>query len=407
VRFKSLLVPILVLGFGAAVRAEGPLGDLNGDYQVDRSDLALFAGQWLTLEDANADFNGDGYVDSFDLALLADHWREAKCPIVINELLAHSHDTAPDWIELYNASSAPVHVSGWLLSDNNDDINRYRIADGTVIDPNGYLVLYENLNFGNPLDPGTLTPFRLSENGESVCLYSANDERFPECFMEETFGASETGITFGRYRKSTGTYNFVLLSEPTPGRANAYPLVGPVIINEIMYRPSADGDAEYVELLNISGGPVTLFDFVSLEPWRFTDNAGIEFSFPVDVPVTLGTGEHVLLARDASLVRTIFNVPASARVFQWSSGRLANSSEKIRLLKPGDVDDQGRRYWIEVDRINYSDGSHGQDFPDGIDPWPREADGLGLSLNRRALLRYGNDPNNWEAAIPSPGSAND
>ena len=389
------------------VQAKGPLGDLNGDYRVDRVDLALFAGQWLAPESPNADLNGDGYVDVFDLALLADHWREARCPIVINELLAHSHDTAPDWIELHNLSSAAVHVGGWLLSDNKNDLYRYRIADGTIIDPHGYLVLYEDVNFGNPLDPGTLNPFKMSENGESLYLYSGSDTVFPEYLMEEKFGSSETWVSFGRYVKSTGTYNFVRLSEPTPGHANAYPLVGPVIINEIMYRPSTDSDAEYVELLNISGGPVTLFDFGSLEPWRFTDDAGIEFSFPADIPITLGTGEHVLLARDASLVRTFFNVPASARVYQWTSGRLANSTEKIRLLQPGDVDEQGTRYWIEGDRVSYSDGSHGQDFADGIDPWPREADGLGLSLNRRAPTRYGNDPNNWEAAIPSPGSAND
>ncbi len=405
-KFRFLLV-LFVSGLGATVQAKPPLGDLNGDYRVDRLDLALFAGQWLTPENPSADLNGDAYVDVFDLALLADHWREAKCPIAINELLAHSHDTAPDWIELYNLSSAPVHVGGWLLSDNKNDLYRYRIADGTIIEPNEYLVLYEDLNFGNPLDPGTLNPFKMSENGESLYLYSARDRMFPECLAEETFGASETWVSFGRYVKSTGTYNFVRLSEPTPGRANAYPVVGPVIINEIMYRPSTNNDAEYVELLNISGGLVTLFDFGSLEPWRFTDNAGIEFSFPADIPITLGTGEHVLLAREAALVRTVFSVPASARVFQWNSGRLANSTEKIRLLQPGDVDEQGTRYWIEVDRISYSDGSHGQDFADGIDPWPREADGLGLSLNRRAPTRYGNDPNNWEAAIPSPGSAND
>lgn len=405
-----LLVSLVLVCFSRSdvtTQARPLEGDLNLDFQVDYTDLAMFAGQWLILSEPTADFNGDAWVDAADLALLARHWREIKCPIVINELLAHSHEAAPDWIELHNLSTAAVCVGGWLLSDNKNDLYKYRIADETIIEPNGFLVLYEDLDFGNPLNPGTLNPFKMSENGESLYLYSGRDEAFPEYLAEETFGASETWVSLGRYIKSTGTYNFVRLSAPTPGRPNAYPVVGPVVINEIMYRPSADGDAEYVELLNISGGPVTLFDFVSLEPWRFTDDAGIAFSFPADIPVTLGTGEHVLLARDASLVRTVFNVPVSARVFEWTSGKLANSAEKIRLLQPGDVDEQGTRYWIEIDRISYSDGSHGEDFEDGVDPWPREADGLGLSLNRRAPMRYGNDPNNWEAALPSPGSAND
>ena len=35
---------------------------------------------------------------------------------------------------------------------------------------------------------------------------------------------------------------------------------GPVVINEIMYHPGQPADAEYVELLNISDEPVTLYD---------------------------------------------------------------------------------------------------------------------------------------------------
>jgi hypothetical protein len=398
---------VLVLALGTTAQAQAPLGDMNGDYRVDRADLVLFAEQWLDPNSPTADLDRDGSVDGTDLALLARHWGDVRCPIVINEVLAHSHDNAPDWIELSNPSSIGVHVGGWVLSDKKDDLYKYQIAPGTVIEPNSYLVLHEDLNFGNPLDPGALNPFALSENGEGTYLYSGNDPAYPDYLTGEAFGASETWVSLGRYLKSTGTYDFVRLSEPTPGRANAYPLVGPVVINEIMYHPSTNGDAEYVELLNISGMPVSLFDFISLEPWRFTDDAGIDFAFPTDVPVTLQAGEHVLLAKNASLVRNVYPIPADAQVFDWGAGKLANDAENIRLLQPGDQDEKGTRYWIETDCVRYSDGSHGQDFDNGIDPWPREADGDGLSLNRRAVLRYGNDPNNWEAAIPSPGSAND
>ena len=388
-------------------------------------DLMLLTTQWLSdpndggdpndPDDPNGivdfhgagDLNGDDRIDVRDFALLTERWGRVGCPIVINELLAHSHDTAPDWIELYNISSAPVDLGGWTLSDSANDLSKYRIADGTTIEPHGYVLFYEDKQFGNPFDPNTINPFKMSENGEILYLYSGADDVFPDCLIEEAFGASETYVTFGRYLKSTDTYNFVFMSEPTPGAANAYPQVGPVVINEILYRPASDGDAEYVELLNISNGPVTFFDFESLEPWRFRDDTGIEFAFPTDVPLTLETGQHMLLTRDTSAVQRHFNVPAETPVFEWESGKLANSGEKIRLLKPGDVDEAGIRYWIEVDRVNYSDGSHGENFEGGIDPWPLEADGLGPSLNRLSPTRYGNDPNNWQATIPTPGSAND
>ncbi|MBN1361980.1 MAG: lamin tail domain-containing protein [Sedimentisphaerales bacterium] len=404
---SCLLTICLLLALGAAARAQSPAGDLNNDYRVDQADLVLFAGQWLASESPTADLNGDGEVNGIDLARLARHWGDVTCPIVINELLAHSHDDAPDWIELSNPSSIAVHVGGWVLSDDKDDLYKYQIPVGTIAEPNSYLVFYEDLSFGNPLDPNTLNPFKMSENGEGLYLYSGNDPIFPDYLTAETFGASETWVSFGRHERSTGSHAFVRLSEPTPDGVNAYPLVGPVIINEIMYHPGADGDAEYVELLNISGQLVTLFDFISLEPWRFTDDAGIELAFPADAPVTLQAGEHVLLVKDERLARATYPIGPGVQVFEWGSGKLANDADRIRLLQPGDLDDQGTRYWIEIDRVDYSDGSHGGGFEDGIDPWPVEADGSGLSLNRRAVLRYGDDPNNWEAAIPSPGSAND
>ncbi|MHC4687915.1 MAG: hypothetical protein ACYTEW_26950 [Planctomycetota bacterium] len=70
---------------------------------------------------------------------------------------------------------------------------------------------------------------------------------------------------------------------------------------------------------------------------------------------------------------------------------------------PGD-EDAGTRYYIRVDRVSYSDGSHPEDCPGGVDFWPTEPDGNGLSLTRIDPNLYGNDPNNWQAASPSPGS---
>jgi hypothetical protein len=73
---------------------------------------------------------------------------------------------------------------------------------------------------------------------------------------------------------------------------------------------------------------------------------------------------------------------------------------------PGDTDGLGWRYYIRIDRVNYSDGSHPEDCPGGLDYWPVEADGGGKSLSRKVSTDYGNDVANWEAATPSPGTAN-
>ncbi|MEN6577057.1 MAG: lamin tail domain-containing protein [Phycisphaerales bacterium] len=398
---------ITIWSLCAVAHADCPLGDLNRDCRVDGTDLVLFARTWLTDSNSPADLDGSGSVDYQDLALLSSQWQQTGCPIVINEVLAHAHAEASDWVELYNVSNVPVDIGGWTLSDKENELDRYRIPANTIVDPCGYVVLYETIHFGNPLDPGAKDPFAFSENGDVAFLYSGDDPRFPGFLVSEPFGASETNYSFGRHLKSTGTYNFVTMSMLTPGRANAYPLVGPVVVNEIMYHPATDADAEYIELLNISGGSVTFFDYESREPWRLVDDSGIAFSFPTAVPVTIGPGGHVLLVRDLAAVQRCYGVPAGVPVFSWGTGKLSNQGEKLQLFKPGDVDDLGIRYWIEVDRVAYSDGSHGEGFPGGVDPWPAGADGDGPSLNRLFPSRYGNDPNDWHATLPTPGAVND
>ncbi|NLH44247.1 MAG: hypothetical protein GX448_20600 [Planctomycetes bacterium] len=386
--------------------ADCPPGDLNRDCRVNGADLLLFSRDWLAGMESDANLNRAGSVDAHDLALFANEWQQTGCPIVINEILAHAHAEASDWVELHNVSSVPVDIGGWFLSDNPNDLQRYRIADGTIMEPNSYFVLYETIHFANPFDPGMIVPFAFTENGEGVYLSSGDDPCRPEYLVSEEFGASATSYSFGRYLTSAGDCHFVTMADLTPGRANSYPLVGPIVIDEIMYHPQGDADAEYVELLNISKEPVTLFDFSCNEPWRLTDDSGIDYRFPTDAPVTLDPGRHVLLVRDPIAMQQYF-VPADATVFDWGSGKLANQGETLRLIKPGDVDDRGVRYWIEVDRVTYSDGSHPETFKHGIDPWPVEADGRGLSLNRLFPSRYGNDPNNWHATIPTPGAVND
>jgi len=329
--------------------------------------------------------------------------------IVINELLANSQGSGPDWIELYNTTAQAIDIGGWFLSDDANDLTKYKIADGTSIAAGGYKVFYEDKHFGNSSDPGCKKPFALSRTGETVYLHSGSAGVLTGYSEQEKFDASEAGVTLGRYQKSTGTYNVVALSTATPGAANAAPQVGPVVINEIMYHPDAPADAEYVELVNISSQPVTLYDADRELPWRFTDdpeNPSIELLFPTDPPVTLAAGEYLLLVKDATMFNSKYTAPAGVKVLAWGIGNLADGGEKIELSKPDDPDGKGSPTWIRVDRVVYSDGSHPQDFAEGVDPWPVQADGKGSSLSRTTRGEYGNDPANWHAATPSPGLAN-
>jgi len=329
--------------------------------------------------------------------------------IVINEIMAHSHSDAPDWIELYNTSDTAVDLSGWYVSDSGNNLAKYEIAAGTVLGPHEYLVLRQDLHFGNVNDPGTHVPFALSENGERVRLSSGDNHQLTGYRRSEDFGASVTGVSFGRYYKpSTDNYNFVAMAVATPGAANSSPRVGPIVISEIMYNPDwpvdspyTDDQYEYIELHNVSGEPVTLYDLEMGQPWRFTD--GIEYSFPAEPAVTIPAGGYLVLARDPVAFSWRYpDVPAEIILGPYD-GKLSNAGERLQLSMPGDFDQAGEFHYIRIDRVNYSDGSHPSAAVGSIDSWPVEADGNGASLTRKVATDYGNDPDNWLASAPSPG----
>jgi hypothetical protein len=404
---------------GERVRLQDAIGQTILDFKYEDGwyDITDGLGFSLTIRDpySNDPNNGDsksgwrpsafaggspGWDDTGAIPELGD--------VVINELLAHSHAGTPDWIELHNTTSAAINIGGWFLSDSADNLKKYEIVQGKSIPADGYIVFYEDQHFGNTNDPGCHEPFAWSENGETLYLHSGQNGQLTGYNDEEKFGASDTGVAFGRYQKSTGTYNFVAMSENTPGLRNAYPKVGPIVITEIMYHPDIERDAEYVELLNISSAPVVLYDSNTNEPWKFNDEGGIEFFFP-DTPVTIEPGEYILLVKDLAIFNLRFTAPSGTQIFEWGSGNLSNGGEKVDISKPGDVDEFAARYYIRVDRVNYSDGSHHENFANlnpPLDPWSIEPDGGGMSLTRKVPTEYGNDVINWKSALPSPGSAN-
>ena len=380
----SLSDTIPLIGIGNQFSSPFFVDELSLDFSLQEVSPAIDSG------DPNHELDPDGTradVGAFYLFNFEDYPFPLSDTVVVNEILANS-GAAADWIELHNRSQNTIDIGGWFLSDDGSDLEKYRFPEGSVIEGNSYLVLTEENNFGEiSLDPAKIKPFALSATGETVHLVSPDGYSF-----SENFGASDEGTALGFYfKQSSNTYDFVVQQSPSQGFANAEPEVGPIVISEIMYSAAGGSGVEYLEVLNISDLSVSLFDSERNLPWRISD--GIEFTFPVAVPLTMSPGQRVIITRDMNDFTSEFSPPEETLIFEWESGRLSNGGERVQLSRPGLLDDLGEPSWVRVDRVNYDNDS----------PWPTSADGTGLVLQRKVEFLYGNDFINWEAAVASPG----
>ena len=306
--------------------------------------------------------------------------------VVINEVLAHQDTGNPgDWIELYNTTADDINIGGWYLSDSGLNLQKFRIPDGTIIPHYGYKTFNEHDDFGKLGDPNA---FALSELGDQVHLSTVGyDERV-------AFGASDRDVTLGRHVTSTGQEEFVPLGAPTMNAANAYPLVGPIVINEIMYNPTLER-MEFIELRNLSGADVPLYDPANpANTWQFTE--GVSFAFPAGA-VMPAYGYALVVGTDEAVFRQAYpDLPPHVQIFGRYTGGLSAAGEALELERPGDPEpppSTALPYYRE-DRVFY----------DNDVPWPAGADGTGASLERKPGTLYGNDPANWQASIVDGGT---
>jgi len=77
-----------------------------------------------------------------------------------------------DWIELYNENDHALDISGWTLTDDDTDTDKYMLPAGTVIGPQSYLLVYASTDNAPPT--GELhTGFALDEvNGGYLGLFA-------------------------------------------------------------------------------------------------------------------------------------------------------------------------------------------------------------------------------------------
>ena len=319
--------------------------------------------------------------------------REGSSPgetVVINEVLASAAAPAGDRIELYNTSSRPMDVSGWYISNTDQDYFRSRWPASPLLPAGGYLVISQTaLGFG--LD---------GARGDRLWLIGADAAGRPTVFVDQIqFEPTATDMSLGRFPDGSGS--LAVLSHATFGAANAPVRISEVVLSEVHFRPQdPDGprqlkadDFEFLELYNRTDQPV------DVSGWRIAGT--VQFTLPAGATIKAHQSLVIVPFRPDDV--------GKANVFRF----FLNSDVTLPLYGPyvGKLDDQANVLRLEQAEVSPPDapGTTVYVFMDGLQftvqpPWPEFDDAAGQSLTRVRDSVLGADRQAWVARMPSPGT---
>ena len=311
----------------------------------------------------------------------------AEATIVISEVLADPPTGAAgdanqdgqrstyedEFIELYNAGSASVDISGWRLGDSSSSDNFFQFPANTIIEPDSYVVLFGGGNptgftvpvytddgrIGNGLTNSGEEIRLIDDTGTEVAVVSHDDWPSDQAIVRnppngDTFEphktASPTGEPFSPGRATDAEPETPETPEPetpepeTPELPETpEPETPPeptptyaLFISEVLADPpsGAAGDAnqdgqrstyedEFIELYNAGSASV------DISGWRLGDSTSPDthFQFPPDAVIE--PDSYVVLFGGGT--PSGFTVPVYTDDGRIGNG-LTNSGEEIRLI---------------------------------------------------------------------------
>lgn len=134
-----------------------------------------------------------------------------------NNNFPDENEQLDDWIELYNADTSTVNITGYKITNNLSNPSLFTfppVSSQTTMAPGSFKILWADQN----TTQGALhLNFTLNEtSGGTIGLYAQDGETLID---QITYPALLTGTTFGRYLD--GNSNWKLLFYPTPGAPNS------------------------------------------------------------------------------------------------------------------------------------------------------------------------------------------
>ncbi len=334
--------------------------------------------------------------------------RSTATGVVINEVLAgvDASSGLTDRVELRNTTSATIDMSGWYLGNRSGDPRQYQLPAGTVLSPGEFLVL--DAHDFDPT-PGAAGPqvIRLDAvHGDQLHLVRETASGQVIRFEDSVRFGPSGGNSWGRDPGQDDL--FTVLRQPTLGGMNATGTLGSLLISEINFHPSAptqealqvdptltSDELEYVELYNPTAGAVDLSNWAlgGVVDWTF---AGTQVLQPEESLVVVAFDPQ--LPENAARVqafRTQYGIDATVTLAGPYQGQQPDNYGQVTLLEPGVSPPTEPDYTPQYlrDEARYDD----------VPPWPIDADGKGLALDRLGVDASGLTADGWMASLPTPG----
>jgi hypothetical protein len=147
-----------------------------------------------------------------------------KGQVVINEFLASNHISVQDeygdyddWIELFNPTEDSLILSGYYLSDDMGNLNKWVFPQDDsqfIIPAGGYIVLWAD---GEPKQGLNHLSFSLSKDGEEIVITEPDGYTIID---QKTFGYQRTDISMGRDSLNNNIWSYFI--SPTMGSENGF-----------------------------------------------------------------------------------------------------------------------------------------------------------------------------------------
>lgn len=312
--------------------------------------------------------------------------------LTISELNYHSDTTrdAGDWIELLNFDASTINLSGWRLTDGNNE-NEYIFPAGTTLLQGERLVLVEDIIRFELQHPGIATAgqldFGFSNSTETLRIINESGQTVVTMTYDDANPWPPAADGYGRTLEIKDITTDPGLAENWfAGCIGGSPGTGPtpcteqIILSEINYKSSVDADAgDWIEIYNTGAAAVDISN------WAFSDDDD-DHVFTIPAGTVVAPFGYFVLFNDVERFEARFpSVTNIAGPFDFGLG---SGGDALRLYETSGLLYQSMVYGTEL-------------------PWPQGAAGNGYSLQIVDPTGNNCEDSNWIDGCPegTPGSA--